>query len=341
MEATIVKDEVKHYPVLLNEIISVITPQHGGTFIDCTFGQGGYSKKILDFDNTTVIALDRDQDSKKKADKISSDFENRFLFKNLRFSQLSNLKLKNENIKGIVFDLGYSYSQIKDKSKGLSFSSTGELDMKMGLNSFSAKDVINKLSEEELTRIFKSFGEEIESKFIARNIIKERKKEIINTPKLVQIIEKTKRKKNFKINNSTKVFQALRIFVNKEISELIYGLINATKVLKKDGVLAVVTFHSLEDKIVKYFFKSLSENKRVSRYLPENDNQNIIFELKQKKPILPSEKEINENPPSRSAKLRYVKKVVDIYDIQTDIFEKFQDLLEIEKIGDSLWIERL
>ena len=336
MEATIVKDEVKHYPVLLNEIISVITPQHGGTFIDCTFGQGGYSKKILDFDNTTVIALDRDQDSKKKADKISSDFENRFLFKNLRFSQLSNLKLKNENIKGIVFDLGYSYSQIKDKSKGLSFSSTGELDMKMGLNSFSAKDVINKLSEEELTRIFKSFGEEIESKFIARNIIKERKKEIINTPKLVQIIEKTKRKKNFKINNSTKVFQALRIFVNKEISELIYGLINATKVLKKDGVLAVVTFHSLEDKIVKYFFKSLSENKRVSRYLPENDNQNIIFELKQKKPILPSEKEINENPPSRSAKLRYVKKVVDIYDIQTDIFEKFQDLLEIEKIGDSL-----
>ena len=336
MEATIVKDEVKHYPVLLNEIISVITPQHGGTFIDCTFGQGGYSKKILDFDNTTVIALDRDQDSKKKADKISSDFENRFLFKNLRFSQLSNLKLKNENIKGIVFDLGYSYSQIKDKSKGLSFSSTGELDMKMGLNSFSAKDVINKLSEEELTRIFKSFGEEIESKFIARNIIKERKKGIIDTPKLVKIIEKTKRKKNFKINNSTKVFQALRIFVNKEISELIYGLINATKVLKKDGVLAVVTFHSLEDKIVKYFFKSLSENKRVSRYLPENDNQNIIFELKQKKPILPSEKEINENPPSRSAKLRYVKKVVDIYDIQTDIFEKFQDLLEIEKIGDSL-----
>ena len=118
-------------------------------------------------------------------------------------------------------------------------------------------------------------------------------------------------------------------------------MINATKVLKKNGVLAVVTFHSLEDKIVKYFFKSLSENKRVSRYLPENDNQNIIFELKQKKPILPSEKEINENPPSRSAKLRYVKKVVDIYDIQTDIFEKFQDLLEIEKIGDSLWIERL
>ena len=336
MEATIVKDEVKHYPVLLNEIISVITPQHGGTFIDCTFGQGGYTKKILDFPDTRVIALDRDEDTKKNADLISTNFEDRFLYKNLKFSQISNLKLKNENIKGVVFDLGYSYLQIKDKSKGLSFSSTGELDMKMGLNSFSAKDVINKLGEEELTKIFKLFGEEIESKFIARNIIKERKKEIIDTPKLVKIIEKTKRKKNFKINSSTKVFQALRIFVNKEISELIYGLINATKVLKKDGVLAVVTFHSLEDKIVKYFFKSLSEKKRVSRYLPENEDQNVIFELKEKKPILPSEKEINENPPSRSAKLRYVKKSVEIYDIKTDILDKFQNLLDVEKIGESL-----
>jgi len=336
MEATIVKDEVKHYPVLLNEIISVITPQHGGTFIDCTFGQGGYTKKILDFPDTRVIALDRDEDTKKNADLISANFENRFLYKNLKFSQISNLKLKNENIKGVVFDLGYSYLQIKDKSKGLSFSSTGDLDMKMGLNSFSANDVINKLGEEELTRIFKTFGEEIESKFIARNIVKERKKEIIDTPKLVKIIEKTKRKKNFKINSSTKVFQALRIFVNKEISELIYGLINATKVLKKDGVLAVVTFHSLEDKIVKYFFKSLSENIRVSRYLPENEDQNVIFELKEKKPILPTEKEINENPPSRSAKLRYIKKSVEIYDIKTDILDKFQNLLDVEKIGESL-----
>ena len=336
MEATIVKDEVKHYPVLLNEIISVITPQHGGTFIDCTFGQGGYTKKILDFPGTRVIALDRDEDTKKKADLITTNFEERFLYKNLKFSQISNLKLKNENIKGIVFDLGYSYLQIKDKSKGLSFSSTGDLNMKMGLNSFSAKDVINKLGEEELTRIFKLFGEEIESKFIARNIIKERKKEIIDTAKLVEIIEKTKRKKNYKINNSTKVFQALRIFVNKEISELIYGLINATKVLKKDGVLAVVSFHSLEDKIVKYFFKSLSENRSVSRYLPQNEDQNVIFELKEKKPILPSKKEINENPPSRSAKLRYVKKTVEVYDIKTDILDKFQNLLDVEKIGESL-----
>ena len=336
MEATIVKDEVKHYPVLLNEIISVITPQHGGTFIDCTFGQGGYTKKILSYPETKVISLDRDITTQKIAEKIKLKFEDRFLYKNLKFSQISNLKLKNENIKGIIFDLGYSFLQIKDTEKGLSFSSKGELNMKMGLNSFSAKDAINKLDEDSLTKIFKFFGDEIEAKFISRNIVKERKNVIIDTPKLVKIIETTKRKKNFKINNSTKVFQALRIFVNKEISELIFGLINATKVLKKDGVLAVVTFHSLEDKIVKFFFKNLSEKKSISRYLPENDDQNLIFNLNQKKPIIPSEQEVEENPPSRSAKLRYAKKIVDIYDFETNIVNEFSNLLEIEKLGDNL-----
>ena len=114
MEATIVSDDVKHYPVLLNEIISVITPQHGGTFIDCTFGQGGYSREILKHKNTKVIALDRDIESKKTADKIKSIFPDRFNFKNINFSKLNNLKLKNENIKGIIFDLGYSFTQIKE-----------------------------------------------------------------------------------------------------------------------------------------------------------------------------------------------------------------------------------
>ena len=123
MEATIVPDVQKHYPVLLKEIISVITPQHGGTFIDCTFGQGGYSKKILEFENTKVIGLDRDIESQKVANSILENFEDRFIFKNIKFSQLNNLKLKNENIRGVIFDLGYSYTQIKDLSKGLSFNS--------------------------------------------------------------------------------------------------------------------------------------------------------------------------------------------------------------------------
>ena len=336
MEATIVPKMQKHYPVLLKEIISIITPQYGGTFIDCTFGQGGYSKKILEFENTKVIALDRDIESEKKANQIKENFGDRFVFKNIKFSQLNNLKLKQEEIKGVIFDLGYSYTQIKDPKKGLSFESVGSLNMQMGLNNYSAEDAINKLDEKELEKIFKFFGEEKESKFIAKNIIKERLKNKIDTQTLVKIIDKTKRKKNFKVNSATKVFQALRIFVNKEISELIFGLINATKVLKKDGVLAVVTFHSLEDKIVKYFFKSLSEKKSISRYVPVTEQAETLFKLVEKKAIIPTEAEINENLPSRSAKLRYVIKKKNFYDFETDIHEQFKNLIEIENFGEKL-----
>ena len=331
-----VLDTTKHYPVLLNEIISIITPQHGGTFIDCTFGQGGYTNKILSFKNSQVIGLDRDPKSKKEADKISKEFQNRFIFKNKKFSELQNLKLKNEKIRGIIFDLGYSYTQIKDDTKGLSFNSTGKLNMQMGLNSFSAYDVINKLDILELTKIFKFFGEEKEAKKIAINIIKERKIQEIDTKILVKLIERVKRKKSFKTHSATKIFQALRIFVNQEISELINGLVSASKVLKKDGVLAIVTFHSLEDKIVKYFFKSLSENKSVSRYLPKINQQKILFKMPQKKPIIPSDKEISENLPSRSAKLRYVFKKEDFYEFETDIYKKFKYLIDIENFGKKL-----
>ena len=336
MDATIVPEVQKHYPVLLKEIISIISPQYGGTFIDCTFGQGGYSKKILEFEKTKVIALDRDIESETKANLLKNKFEDRFLFKNIKFSQLNNLKLKNENIKGVIFDLGYSYTQIKDPKKGLSFQSEGNLNMQMGLNNYSAEDAINKLDEKELDKVFKFFGEEKESKFIARNIVKERSKKKIDTQTLVTIIDNTKRKKNFKVHSATKVFQALRILVNKEISELIFGLINATKVLKKDGVLAVVTFHSLEDKIVKYFFKSLSEQKSVSRYAPLTEQPDTLLRLIEKKAIVPSNEEINENLPSRSAKLRYAIKKTDFYDFKTDVLEKFSNLIEIENFGNKL-----
>ena len=336
MEATMVSDAPKHYPVLLNEIISIITPHCGGTFIDCTFGQGGYTKKILSFKNTKVIAIDRDIESKYLADKISKKFQERFYFKNKKFSQLNDLKLKKEKIKGVIFDLGFSYTQIKDSSKGLSFNSKGDLNMKMGLNDFSAKEVINKLELKDLEKIFRLFGEEKEAKNIAFKIINERKKKEIDTKNLVDLIEKTKKLKNFKIHSATKVFQALRIFVNKEISELINGLIIATKVLEKDGILAVVTFHSLEDKIVKYFFKSLSENKSISRYMPKMEQSDILFKNISKKPIIPSAKELKENIPSRSAKLRYVIKKKDFYEFETDIFEKFRYLLEIENLGNKL-----
>ena len=336
MEATMVSDAPKHYPVLLDEIISIITPQHGGTFIDCTFGQGGYTEKILDFKNTQVIALDRDIESKKKAEKFQKKFGQRFVFKNKRFSQLNDLKLKDLNIRGVIFDLGFSYSQIKDTKKGLSFNSEGELNMKMGLNTFSAKDVINKLSKKELELIFKFFGEEREAKKISSKIDIERNKKQIDTKTLAKLIDGVKSRKSFKIHSATKTFQALRIFVNKEISELINGLISAAKILDKGGILLVVTFNSLEDKIVKYFFKSLSENKSVSRYMPKEDKEKILFKLLKRKPIIPTEKETIINPPSRSAKLRYVIKKDNFFEFKTDILKKFDFLIQIENLGNKL-----
>ena len=330
MIATIISERKKHYPVLLNEIISIITPQNGGTFIDCTFGQGGYTKKILEFSNTKIIALDRDKDTKKIALDFEKKFKTRFLFKNKKFSEINDLDLRKEKIKAVIFDLGYSYIQIKDPKKGLSFNTFGELNMKIGLNNFSAKEVINKLDKKDLEKIFKFFGDENDSKRIAYKIIKERKIEEIDTQKLVKIIESSKRKKNYKIHNATKVFQALRIFVNKEISELIYGLINATKILKKNGLIIVVSFHSLEDKIVKYFFKNLSETKSVSRYMPKTKEKFNLLKLGNRKPITPTIREIEENPSSRSAKLRSAIKQGEFYDFETDILDKFKYLIDIE-----------
>jgi len=337
MNAIILPEKEKHYPVLLNEIVSIITPQYGGTFIDCTFGKGGYTKKILEYSKSKVIAIDRDKDTKNTSLNIKKKFKDRFVFENKKFSQIDKLDLKKENIKSIIFDLGYSYDQIKDYKKGLSFDSKGELNMKMGLNEFSAKDVIHKLDQKDLQKIFKFFGDERDSKRIANKIVKNRKNKKINTQDLVRIIKNSKRKKNYKIHSATKVFQALRIFVNKEISELIYGLINAAKILKSGGIIVVVTFHSIEDRIVKFFFKSLSENQSISRYMPKTNEKDKLFKLINKKPILPSNEEIKKNPPSRSAKLRFAIKEKDIVNFEKKILEKFSYLLEIENLSEKLW----
>ena len=336
MNATIFPEK-KHYPVLLNEIISIITPQYGGIFIDCTFGQGGYTKKILEYPKTKVIALDRDIESIKASLNVEKNFGKRFFFENKKFSHLDELELNNENIKAIIFDLGYSYTQIKDTTKGLSFNSYGDLNMKMGLNKFSAKDVIHKLNKSELEKIFKFYGDEKDSKKIASKIVKIREIKKIDTQGLVKIIETSKKKKNYKTHVATKIFQSLRIFVNKEISELIFGLINATKILKPGGKIVVVTFHSLEDKIVKFFFKSLSEKKSISRYMPKIEEEDNLFKLGNKKPIIPSSGELKKNPSSRSAKLRFAVKEKDVFNFEKKILEKFNYLLEIESLSRKLW----
>ena len=335
MSVTIISEK-KHYPVLLSKIISIITPQYGGTFIDCTFGQGGYTKKILEFQNTKVISLDRDKDCQKIATDLEKEFKNRFVFNNKKFSQIKDLNLNQEKIKAVIFDLGCSLTEIKNLNKGLSFRSKGELNMKMGLNDFSAKDVVNKLDKKELEKIFKFFGEEKDYKRIAYKIVKDRKSKDIDTSTLVKIIESSKRKKNYKIHSATKVFQALRIFVNKEISELIYGLINATKILKKNGLIIVVSFHSLEDNILKYFFKNLSEKESVSRYMPKTKEKVNLLKLVNKKPITATIKEVEENLSSRSAKLRSAIKQEEFYDFETDILDKFKYLIDIEKYSQKL-----
>ncbi len=336
MIATIQPEKEDHYPVLLQEITSIISPQYGGTFIDCTFGQGGYTKKILEFSNTKVIGIDRDIDSKKISKELEKKYKNRFFFKNIKFSEINKLNLNKEKIKAIIFDLGYSLNQIKDPFKSLSFNSIGELNMRLGLNEFSAKEAVNNLEKKELEKIFKFFGEEKDAKRIATKIAKERIKKKIDTQQLVKIIESTKKKRNYKIHCATKVFQSLRIFVNKEISELIYGLINSIKIIEKNGIIAVVTFHSIEDKIVKYFFRSLSEAKSVSRYLPVGNIKLNVLKLINKKPIIPTINEIKKNPSSRSAKLRFAVKQIDTKNFDTDILEKFKNLIEIENYSKKL-----
>ena len=328
MNATI-NLEKKHFPVLLNELISIISPLYGGTFIDCTFGQGGYSEKILENKQNNIIALDRDKDVLSNTSKLQKKYNKRFKFYNLKFSQLDQIKLKNHKIKGIIFDLGYSFNQIKNSKKGLSFSDKGKLNMRMGINDFSANEIISNMDENNLSRVFKVFGDEKYSKKIAKKIVEKRKDKIIKTEDLVQIIDNVKKYQKTKIHNSTKVFQALRILVNKEISELINGLINAFNLIPIGGIIAVVSFHSIEDRIVKFFFKHYSEQRNSSRYLPETGVPERCFKLINKKPILPSLSEIRQNPPSRSAKLRYGIKTNDKCDF-SEFREKFKNLVNIE-----------
>ena len=319
----------KHFPVLLNELVSIISPLYGGTFIDCTFGAGGYSEKILEEISNNVIALDRDNSVKLYSTKLQAKYKKRFNFYNLKFSDID--QIKDENIKAVIFDLGYSLNQISDLNRGLSFKSKGKLDMRMGLNDFSCDEVISKMSQQNLYKIFKFFGDEKYAKPISKKIVKFRESKKINTQSLVEIIESIKKNKGGK-NKSTKIFQALRIFVNREISQLIKGLINAYTILPIGGVIAVVTFHSLEDKIVKFFFKEYSEIKNSSRYLPKSASPKKYFNTTKKKPIVPTSSEIKINPPSRSAKLRFAYKLENGCDFENFI-SNFNYLINIENLG--------
>ena len=324
--------ETSHFPVMLNEVIKISSPHKGGFFVDCTFGGGGYSKSILKYPKTKLIGIDRDKSVTSTAKKLEKKFKNRFKFFQVKFSQID--KILKENADTIIFDLGLSSLQLKNLSRGFSFHSKDELDMTMGLSDFSAKEAVNNLGEIQLKSIIKILGEEKEAKIIAKNIVKARSdKKITKVVELVKIIEKSKKIKfPSKINPSTKTFQALRIFVNKEITELINGMVNATKYLKPGGKIVIVTFHSIEDKIVKFFFKNFSKNKsNPSRYLPEESSDNLaLFENYINKIIKPSKEEIRNNNPSRSAKLRFAVRSKNDFFYPKIFFQKFNKYLRIE-----------
>ena len=322
-----------HYPVMLNQVLDLCAPQKGGNFIDCTFGLGGYTNAILSFSKTKVISLDRDSHVTKYASETKKNYKDRFTFYNEKFSNLDKVINKDFQADFIIFDLGISTLQIFNLDRGFSFNSNDKVDMKMGLNTISASDVLNKCDIKTLKNILKYFGEEKDSSRIAQNILKERQKTpIFSTTQLVEIIKKSK-KRNFKkkINVCTQTFQAIRIFVNKEISELVNGLIKATKFLKTGGKIIVVSFHSIEDRIVKFYFSNYSKNKpKGSRYYPQTKNEMILFEDYKNKIIKADQNEINENISSRSAKLRYAIRSKDNYFYPDELKKKFSAYLNLE-----------
>ena len=297
-------NQLSHFPVMVNEVVSFLEPKQEKTYLDCTFGQGGYSRKILESAKCNVCAIDRDLNSDKYAKILSQKFNKRFTFSNTKFSDL-HLFLNKNNIKaidGMVLDLGVSNTQLNDPKRGFSFNFDGPLDMRMdNINTkLTAETIINEYDEKELSDIFFYYGEEKNSRKIANSIVKFRKKKKIESTKMLSDIVQKINKYKFK-HPATRVFQALRIVINEELNELEEALKISLEILTKNARIVIVSFHSLEDKIVKNFFKKNSHKNF-------NDNKNI-FQIITKKPITPSLEEINTNPRSKSAKLRVAQKI--------------------------------
>ena len=330
--------EKKHFPVMLDEVIQICDPSKKNQLVvDCTFGGGGYSKELLKFPNIKVLALDRDKFAIERAKALETKQPNQFTFYNEKFSNLDKIINTETKADVIVFDLGLSTFQLQDHSRGFSFKATNKIDMQMGLSDISAEEVINTLDEASLKLVLKILGEEQEANRIVKNIIKARQiKKIETVSELVKIIESSKKKNyNKKINVCTKTFQALRIFVNKETSELIEGLIKATQFVKHGGKIIIISFHSIEDKIVKYYFTNYSSNKsNPSRYMPiQSNKKNSFFEKYKNNFLTPSTKELIKNPASRSAKLRHAVRTEQEFKHPKEFKEKFRRYINVENIS--------
>ena len=306
-------DDFKHYTVMLNEAVDALECQPGKIYVDCTLGGGGHSELILKriSPNGRLIAFDIDDEAIAHAKERLKNYSNLTIIKSSYTNIKEELhKLGIEKITGgVILDLGASYHQLTKAERGFSFSKDAPLDMRFDMDSdFSAYDVVNKYSETDLVRIFSEYGEEHFSKRIAKKIVEIRRiKPIKTTKKLADIIVNATPRVKSHIHPATRVFQAIRIEVNNELKNVNFVLHDILDLLDKGGIISVISFHSLEDRIVKQFFKFESQKCRCNEMICKCPPPKI--ELVNKKPIIASEKEILENPPSRSAKLRIARAI--------------------------------
>ena len=289
---------------MLQEVLTALKPQKGEVYVDATFGNGGYTRAILETADCKVIALDRDPTVKIRVNEFKNMYGDRFEFRAGQFGDFADLVP--EKINGAVFDIGVSSMQLDEAERGFSFSKEGALDMRMSQDGISAKDIVNSYDEEALADLIYQYGEERKSRQIAKRIAEYRQnKKIETTTELAEIIYSVIHKKFGEIDPATRTFQALRIAVNDELGELSRGLSGAANRLQKNGRLVVVDFHSLEDRIVKNFFKENGGKRiRVSKYAPELVQDEHLF-AEVSKVIMPTAEECGKNPRARSAKLRY------------------------------------
>lgn len=299
--------ERPHVPVLLGAVLEQLAPRDGGVYIDGTFGAGGYSRAILGAADCKVIGIDRDQSAIALGAELVQQSGGRLTITQDRFSELDNVarELGHESVDGVVLDIGVSSMQLDQAGRGFSFRLDGPLDMRMGGEGPSAADVIAHIDERDLANVIFQLGEERHSRAVARAIVAERKKnKIETTQQLADIVSRVVRSKPGAIHPATRTFQALRIFVNEELQELVAALGAAERILKAEGRLVVVSFHSLEDRIVKTFLADRSRSAPVSRHRPLADGPEPTFLPLTKKPLVADEHEIESNPRARSAKLR-------------------------------------